>query len=124
MVALHSFSVFTNYVDSALFGCCILLLSTNCLYSEKSIFFNYLQDYMGDVHGKQIPLQYVTVKVPGQKPRGSRATLPPSNGLSEGLSSLSISSYLGKDRRLHEGVKEPGESKVTFKLFKIAKILP
>ena len=27
---------------------------------------------MSNVHGKEIPLQYVTVKVPGQKPRGSR----------------------------------------------------
>ena len=27
---------------------------------------------MNNVHGKEIPLQYVTVKVPGQKPRGSR----------------------------------------------------
>lgn len=29
-----------------------------------------LHDYMDDVHGKEISLQYVTVKVPGQKPRG------------------------------------------------------
>lgn len=28
---------------------------------------------MENVHGKEIPLQYVTVKVPGQKPRGSRS---------------------------------------------------
>jgi len=27
---------------------------------------------MNNVHGKEIPLQYVTVKVPGQKPRGTR----------------------------------------------------
>ena len=27
---------------------------------------------MSNIHGKDIPLQYVTVKVPGQKPRGSR----------------------------------------------------
>jgi hypothetical protein len=33
-----------------------------------------LQDYMDDSHGKEISLQYVTVKVPGQKPRGSRGT--------------------------------------------------
>lgn len=30
---------------------------------------------MDDVHGKEIPLQYVTVKVPGQKPRGSRSII-------------------------------------------------
>lgn len=29
---------------------------------------------MDDSHGKEISLQYVTVKVPGQKPRGSRGT--------------------------------------------------
>merc|ERR1719266_647045 len=37
-----------------------------------------LNDYMSNVHGKEIPLQYVTVKVPGQKPRGSR-TIPQTN---------------------------------------------
>lgn len=44
--------------------------------------YNILQDYMNNVHGKEIPLQYVTVKVPGQKPRGSRTitqTLPQNN---------------------------------------------
>ena len=34
----------------------------------------HAQDYMDDSHGKEISLQYVTVKVPGQKPRGSRGT--------------------------------------------------
>lgn len=37
-----------------------------------------LNDYMSNVHSKEIPLQYVTVKVPGQKPRGSR-TVPQTN---------------------------------------------
>ncbi|CAB0010562.1 unnamed protein product [Nesidiocoris tenuis] len=46
-----------------------------------------LQDYMEDVHGKEIPLQYVTVKVPGQKPRGSK-TITHSNGSSDALSSI------------------------------------
>lgn len=32
---------------------------------------------MDDSHGKEISLQYVTVKVPGQKPRGSRGTQLP-----------------------------------------------
>lgn len=48
---------------------------------------------MDDVHGKEIPLQYVTVKVPGQKPRGSKSIMTSnqgSNGLNEGLNSLSI----------------------------------
>ncbi|XP_054721553.1 centaurin-gamma-1A-like [Uloborus diversus] len=31
-----------------------------------------LHDYMDDVHGKEIPLMHTTVKIPGQKPRGSR----------------------------------------------------
>lgn len=57
---------------------------------------------MDNVHGKEISLQYVTVKVPGQKPRGSRSIVPNSNGLSEGLSNLSISGYLGKDKRINE----------------------
>ena len=36
-----------------------------------------LNDYMSNVHGKEIPLQCVTVKVPGQKPRGSRTVNQP-----------------------------------------------
>lgn len=38
---------------------------------------------MEDVNGKEISLQYVTVKVPGQKPRGSKSiitTVPGYNG--------------------------------------------
>ncbi|KAL5281740.1 AGAP3 family protein [Megaselia abdita] len=34
-----------------------------------------LHDYMNDVHGKEIPLQCITVKVPGQKPRGSKSII-------------------------------------------------
>lgn len=34
-----------------------------------------LHDYMDNIHGKEIPLQYVTVKVPGQKPRGSKSII-------------------------------------------------
>ncbi|KAG5674558.1 hypothetical protein PVAND_004515 [Polypedilum vanderplanki] len=34
-----------------------------------------LHDYMDNVNGKEIPLQYVTVKVPGQKPRGSKSII-------------------------------------------------
>lgn len=34
---------------------------------------------MENIHGKEISLQYVTVKVPGQKPRGSRS-VPAANG--------------------------------------------
>ncbi|XP_017769282.1 PREDICTED: centaurin-gamma-1A isoform X2 [Nicrophorus vespilloides] len=57
-----------------------------------------LHDYMDDVHGKEISLQYVTVKVPGQKPRGSKSiiTVAPTNGhtINEG----------SKDKRLTEKV--------------------
>lgn len=56
-----------------------------------------LHDYMDDVHGKTISLQYVTVKVPGQKPRGSKSIITNSSILSrsnqvlaEGLGSLSL----------------------------------
>ncbi|XP_023172249.2 centaurin-gamma-1A isoform X2 [Drosophila hydei] len=38
-------------------------------------YYPSLHDYMDDVHGKEIPLQYVTVKVPGQKPRGSKSII-------------------------------------------------
>nr|XP_019539888.2 centaurin-gamma-1A isoform X1 [Aedes albopictus] len=88
-----------------------------------------LHDYMDDVHGKEVSLQYVTVKVPGQKPRGSKSIItnsaltggansaaPPlsngkmtgstgsqgggSNGLTEGIGGLS----LAKDRKMTEKV--------------------
>jgi len=45
-----------------------------------------LHDYMENIHGKEIPLQYVTVKVPGQAPRGSAVRTVPTmgNGVSNG----------------------------------------
>ncbi|KAJ8888273.1 hypothetical protein PR048_007760 [Dryococelus australis] len=54
-----------------------------------------LHDYMDDVHGKEISLQYVTVKVPGQKPRGSKSmntATGTNNGISDGFSGLTITS--------------------------------
>lgn len=62
---------------------------------------------MNDVHGKEISLQYVTVKVPGQKPRGSRSiiTVAGTNGsssINEGLGGLSIGGM--KDKRQNEKV--------------------
>ncbi|XP_045467912.1 centaurin-gamma-1A isoform X2 [Harmonia axyridis] len=65
-----------------------------------------LHDYMDDVHSKEISLQYVTVKVPGQKPRGSRSIITVigangSNGINEGIGGLSIGA---KDK----GVTERG----------------
>ncbi|XP_067620147.1 centaurin-gamma-1A isoform X2 [Eurosta solidaginis] len=77
-----------------------------------------LHDYMDDVHGKEIPLQYVTVKVPGQKPRGSKSIITNSalttsmhmngrshgqNGLSEGIGCLSIVKD-SKEKKLTEKV--------------------
>lgn len=64
-----------------------------------------LHDYMDDVHGKEISLQYVTVKVPGQKPRGSRSiiTVVGTNGsssINDGLGGLSLST--GKDKNATE----------------------
>jgi len=39
-----------------------------------------LHDYMENIHGKEIPLQYCTVKVPGQGPRGMRTVPMMGNG--------------------------------------------
>lgn len=72
-----------------------------------------LHDYMEDVHGKEIPLQYVTVKVPGQKPRGSR-TISQANGGHDALSV--ITNFHHKEKRssdkvlltAYEILKEPG----------------
>ncbi|CAH1131574.1 unnamed protein product [Ceutorhynchus assimilis] len=68
-----------------------------------------LHDYMDDVHGKEISLQYVTVKVPGQKPRGSKSIVTVAghgyggNGsaLHENLGGLSL---MAKDKRPTEKV--------------------
>lgn len=50
---------------------------------------------MEDVHGKEIPLGHVTVKVPGMRPRGSRSTStnqdPTNNGnIAMEMNNLSI----------------------------------
>lgn len=47
---------------------------------------------MEDVHGKEISLQYVTVKIPGHKPRGSKTVN--SSSISEPFVNLSISSKI------------------------------
>eukprot|EP00096_Caligus_rogercresseyi_P013247 TRINITY_DN5922_c0_g1_i2.p1 TRINITY_DN5922_c0_g1~~TRINITY_DN5922_c0_g1_i2.p1 ORF type:complete len:755 (-),score=196.96 TRINITY_DN5922_c0_g1_i2:439-2703(-) len=76
-----------------------------------------LHDYMDNVHGKEIPLQYVTVKVPGQKPRGSR-TIPQTNpncensnmkllGLPSGASSSSSSKHEKVMLTGYEMLREP-----------------
>lgn len=68
-------------------------------------YYPTLHDYMEDVHGKTIPLKHTTVKIPGLKPRGSRAsfqsclTLPNNNqnncDISSDLNHLSINSING-----------------------------
>lgn len=91
-----------------------------------------LHDYMDDVHGKEVSLQYVTVKVPGQKPRGSKSIITNSaltkhtkNGfnnnnnntssITEGIGMLSLL----KDRKsagervlltAFDSLKEPGKA--------------
>lgn len=85
-----------------------------------------LHDYMDDVHGKEIQLQLVTVKVPGQKPRGSKSILTNSiltvsgmnrvaSGLSESIGGLS----LAKEKRAatekvlltaYDTLREPAKS--------------
>ncbi|XP_037296680.1 centaurin-gamma-1A [Manduca sexta] len=85
-----------------------------------------LHDYMEDVNGKEISLQYVTVKVPGQKPRGSKSiitTVPGYNGytsldIHDSIGGLSIG-YKDKPTRAtdkallsaFEAMKEPASSR-------------
>lgn len=73
-----------------------------------------LHDYMDDAHGKEIALQCVTVKIPGQKPRGSKSIITNSaltssinlnwkttnSGMSDGIAGLS----LAKERKTTEKV--------------------
>ncbi|XP_022238956.1 centaurin-gamma-1A-like, partial [Limulus polyphemus] len=56
-----------------------------------------LHDYMDDVHGKEIPLMHTTVKIPGQKPRGSRQlpSTSSSNQMNDLSSELSGISFTG-----------------------------
>lgn len=90
-----------------------------------------LHDYMDDVHSKEISLQYVTVKVPGQKPRGSKSIITNSaltkyqrNGVNNNNNNTSsITDGIGvlsllKDRKssdrvlltAFENLKEPGKA--------------
>ncbi|XP_022123327.1 centaurin-gamma-1A isoform X1 [Pieris rapae] len=85
-----------------------------------------LHDYMEDVNGKEIALQYVTVKVPGQKPRGSKSiitTVPGYNGytnfdIHDSIGGLSLG-YKDKPTRAtdkalmsaFEAMKEPASSR-------------
>ena len=47
---------------------------------------------MENIHGKEIFLQYVTVKIPGQKPRGSQTVTPGLDQKARELSALAIES--------------------------------
>lgn len=66
-----------------------------------------LHDYMNDVHGKEIPLQCITVKVPGQKPRGSKSIITNSILTSSifSLSNTNSSSSSGGGSLTANGVK-------------------
>ncbi|KAL9876138.1 centaurin gamma 1A [Glossina fuscipes fuscipes] len=57
-----------------------------------------LHDYMDDIHGKEIPLQYVTVKVPGQKPRGSKSI----------ITNSALTTSMLSTNNAFETLKEPG----------------
>jgi Arf-GAP with GTPase, ANK repeat and PH domain-containing protein 1/3/4/5/6/9/11 len=67
-----------------------------------------LHDYMDDVHGKEIPLQYVTVKVPGQKPRGSRSIITNSaltkNVSKNGINNNNINNNNSTTNSITEGI--------------------
>lgn len=59
---------------------------------------------MENIHGKEISLQYVTVKVPGQKPRGSRTIGNLPNGSSSASEWLTSSGNLIKGEKKGEKV--------------------
>ena len=67
----------------------------------------FLQDYMDDVHGKEIVLARTTVKVPGMRPRGSRPAMPMTNPnhSSDGNSLGNRSEYPHWHKRLRPEVK-------------------
>ena len=74
----------------------------------KMTYHPTLHDYMENVHGKEISLQYVTVKVPGQAPRGSAVRTVPTmgNGLSNGHVNNGLHSDKGVTLTGYEALKE------------------
>eukprot|EP00095_Tigriopus_kingsejongensis_P007710 maker-scaffold142_size315517-snap-gene-2.27 protein:Tk07710 transcript:maker-scaffold142_size315517-snap-gene-2.27-mRNA-1 annotation:"centaurin gamma isoform b" len=80
----------------------------------KMTYHASLHDYMENVHGKEILLQYVTVKVPGQKPRGSRIVVVSNEEpLPENNASLvSNSSHFGSDKKTTERVLLTGFERI------------
>uniref|UniRef100_T1PE07 Putative GTPase activating protein for Arf n=1 Tax=Musca domestica TaxID=7370 RepID=T1PE07_MUSDO len=82
-----------------------------------------LHDYMDDVHGKEIPLQYVTVKVPGQKPRGSKSIITNSalttsmlstNNVFEPLKESAVKSNSSQQTSGDEGIAMSNSNSQTF----------
>ncbi|KAM7351723.1 centaurin gamma 1A isoform 1-T3 [Cochliomyia hominivorax] len=82
-----------------------------------------LHDYMDDVHGKEIPLQYVTVKVPGQKPRGSKSIITnsalttsmlSSNNAFEPLKESAVKSNSSQQTSGDEGIAMSNSNSQTF----------
>lgn len=59
-----------------------------------------LQDYMQNVHGKEIDLLRTTVKVPGKRPpravsSGAAVPSPSTNGLTKDMSNLQLGQTAG-----------------------------
>ncbi|TRY68726.1 hypothetical protein TCAL_06823 [Tigriopus californicus] len=74
-----------------------------------------LHDYMENVHGKEILLQYVTVKVPGQKPRGSRVVVSSEDQINSQDTNISIAnstSHFGSDKKSSEKVLLTGFERI------------
>lgn len=74
-----------------------------------------LHDYMENVHGKEILLQYVTVKVPGQKPRGSRVVVSNEDQMNSQETNISIAnnaSHFGSDKKSSEKVLLTGFERI------------
>lgn len=65
------------------------------------------QDYMQNVHGKEIDLLRTTVKVPGKRPPRAVSTCaavpsPKTNGLTKDMSSMQLGQTPGEREGLHQ----------------------
>lgn len=58
------------------------------LEDGRLTYHSSLHDYMNDTNGKEILLQYVTVKVPGKTPKGSKSTSTPDDSFEFSIISL------------------------------------
>lgn len=63
----------------------VTLTTDGCLTYHPS-----LHDYMNDTHGKKISLIHTTVKIPGQKPRGSSIITPGANAMEGDFNRLNL----------------------------------